>query len=238
MVEINETVRMTLAALERNNFEAKSVENREEATKLILSLIPQDAVIGIGDSVTIKQISVLDELSKRGNRVINPFTDEFTIDKPQLRAQTQREALMTDVFITSANAITLNGKIVNVDMVGNRVAGTIFGPKRTIIVVGRNKIVNSVEEALYRIKNIIAPYHAQRKRFKTPCATTGVCSDCSSPQRICNITVILDKKPRRIESTVVVVNEDLGLSWNETWPRERVNEIKTNYHEYTGLFRG
>jgi hypothetical protein len=233
----SEVLKATIKALEANNFEAKLAENRGEALKLILDLIPRDAVVGIGDSATIRQISILEELLKKENSIINPFIDEYMIDKPQLRGDVQRKALMSDVFITGSNAITFDGKIVSVDMVGNRVAGMIFGPKRVITIVGRNKIVKNVDEALLRIKNIIAPYHAFRKKFKTPCATTGMCSDCNSPQRICNVTVILDKKPRRIDSTVVIINEDLGLSWDETWPRERIERIKTNYDKVTWIFK-
>jgi hypothetical protein len=223
--------------LKANNFEAKSADNGNEAVKLILDLIPEDAQVGVGDSATIRQISILDELMKRGSKIINPFTDEFLIDKPGLRGEVQRKALGSDVFITSSNAITLDGKIVNVDMVGNRVTGMIFGPKRVIIIVGKNKIVNNVDEALYRIKNVIAPYHAWRKRFNTPCATTRVCCDCDSPQRICNVTAILNKKPRRIESTVVVIDENLGLGWDETWSEERINAIKANYDKFTSSYR-
>jgi len=236
-LETSEDVKMTLKALEANNFEAKFVEDKREAVRLVLNLIPRGAVVGVGDSATLRQMSVLDELIRRGNRVIDPFSKEFTIDKPSLRGEIQREALKSDVFITSSNAITLDGKIVNVDAVGNRVVGMVFGPKKVIIVVGRNKLVHDVDEALSRIKDAIAPYHARRKALKTPCAATGVCNDCASPQRICNVTIILNKKPRRIESTVIVVDGDWGLSWDETWPRERVDRIKTNYDEVTWIFR-
>lgn len=237
-MKTDEEVKMVLNALAANNFEAKFAKNKREAVTLMLDIISEDSVVGVGDSATIRQTSILNELMRRGNEIINPFTDEFTIDKPSLRSSIQRKALMTDTFIKSSNAITLDGKIVNIDSIGNRVAGIIFGPKRTIIVVGKNKIVHDVDEALSRIKNIIAPYHARRKGFKTPCAATGVCSDCSSPERICNVTVILDKKPRRIESTVIVVDEDMGLSWSDSWPEERINRIKADYDKVTWSFTG
>ena len=237
-MKTDEEVKMVLKALAANNFEAKFAKDKREAVTLMLDIISEDSVVGVGDSATIRQTSILNELMRRGNKIINPFTDEFTIDKPSLRSSIQRKALMTDTFITSSNAITLEGKIVNIDSIGNRVAGIIFGPKRTIIVVGKNKIVHDVDEALSRIKNIIAPYHARRKGFKTPCAATGVCSDCSSPERICNVTVILNKKPRRIESTVIVVAEDMGLSWSDSWPEERINRIKADYDKVTWSFTG
>ncbi len=238
MVEISEYIKTTLRALEANRFEVEFVENRGEAVKIILDLIPRSGVVGIGDSATIRQLSILDELKKRGSKIINPFTEEFTINKPHLRGEVQIEALLSDVFLTSSNGVTIDGRIVNVDAVGNRVVGMIFGPKKVIIIVGKNKIVNNVDEALDRIRNVIAPYHAWKKRFKTPCATTRVCSDCDALDRICNVTTILNKRPRRIDATVVVINEDLGLGWDKTWPKERIDRIKTNYEEVTWVFKG
>lgn len=234
-MKTDEEVKMVLNALAANNFEAKFAKNKREAVTLMLDIISEESVVGVGDSATIRPTSILNELMRRGNKIINPFTDEFTIDKSSLRSSIQRKALMTDTFITSSNAITLEGKIVNIDSIGNRVAGIIFGPKRTIIVVGKNKIVHDVDEALSRIKNIIVSYHARRKGFKTPCAATGVCSDCSSPERIDHRSI---DRSRRIESTVIVVDEDMGLSWSDSWPEERINRIKADYDKVTWSFTG
>jgi len=147
-----------------------------------------------------------------------------------------KEIFTCDVLITGTNAITTDGKLVNIDAVGNRVAAMIFGPKKVIIVVGRNKIVKDVKEALHRIKNVIAPYHAKTKDFATPCAQTGKCSDCSSNRRICSVTTIMEKKPWRTDITIVLIDEDLGLSWDEKWSTERIARIKSDYEKVTWVF--
>jgi hypothetical protein len=117
-----------------------------------------------------------------------------------------------DVFICGVNAVTASGEIVNVDGVGNRVAASIFGPGRIVLVAGRNKIVEGgVAEALRRVKDVAAPGNTIRLNKNTPCARTGVCSDCDSPDRICRVTVILDRKPSRSDIAVLVVDADLGL---------------------------
>jgi hypothetical protein len=114
--------------------------------------------------------------------------------------------------LTGTNAVTLDGILVNIDGNGNRVGAMIFGPKKVIIVVGRNKIVDgSAEDAIARIKEWASPPNAMRLSKQTPCAVTGICSDCDSPQRICRITTILDRKPTLTDIHVLVVNEDMGL---------------------------
>jgi hypothetical protein len=138
-------------------------------------------------------------------------------------------ALRTDVFLTGCNAVTKDGKIVSIDYTGNRVVGTIFGVPKAILVVGRNKIVNDIDEAIYRIKNVIAPAHAKQRRRNTPCAKTGKCTDCNSRDRICNVTVTLEKKPSYTDISIIIINQDLGLSWDLSWDRERINKIKFYY---------
>jgi hypothetical protein len=188
--------------------------------------------------VTLRQIGILDELSRRGNKVIDPFTRELTQDivKRNLFIQTCRKTFGTDVFITSSNAVTQDGKIVSIDYSGNRVAGSIFGGEKVILAIGRNKIVRDAEEAIYRIKNVIAPFHSKYKGGKTPCAVTGKCSDCASPQRICNVTVILEKKPAHTDLCVLLVDEDLGLGWDPAWSEKRIDEIKSSYCQNSWAF--
>jgi hypothetical protein len=225
-------------ALEANNFDAYFVESRAAATETILRLIPKDATVGIGDSATIRQIGILERLAKRGTEILNPFSRMLTTDpsKRDVRDELSRAVFTTDVLVTGTNAVTLDGKLVNVDAVGNRVAAMIFGPKQVIIVVGRNKIVKDVDAALHRIKDVIAPYHARTKEFATPCVHTGRCSDCRSLDRLCNVTTILEKRPWRTAMTVILVDEDLGLSWDETWPPTRISKIQSNYEGVTWVF--
>ncbi|MBA7645636.1 hypothetical protein ES703_53394 [subsurface metagenome] len=107
----------------------------------------------------------------------------------------------------------------------------IFGPKRVILVIGMNKVVHNVDEAVDRIKNVIAPYHAMSIGRKTPCAVDGHCTDCKSPDRICNVTTIIEKKPSSTDIAIILVGEDLGLGWDPVWPKERRERIASVYRE-------
>ena len=202
---------------------------------MMLEMIPLTASVGVGDSATLRQIGILEELIRRGTEVINPFTRELAQDmgdNPLIRMrQMERMTFGADVFLASSNALTEDGKIVSIDGAGNRVAAMIFGAPKVILPIGRNKIVRDVATAIYNIKNIIAPIHAKRTEHKTPCAVTGKCNDCDSPDRICNITVILEKRSMYTDLSIILINEDLGLSWNPTWDDKRISEIRSSYYQ-------
>jgi hypothetical protein len=231
-------VAVTLRHLRKNNFDVRFAQNSDSAKEVILSSVSKDAVVGLGDSATVRQIGIAEELERRGVRVLNPFSKELTADSSKIavRDSISRQIFSCDVMVTGSNAVTEDGKLVNMDAVGNRAASMIFGPRKVFIIVGKNKIVKDVDGALQRIKNLIAPFHARTKKFGTPCARTGKCTDCSATRRICNVTTIVEKRPWRTEITVVLVNEDLGLGWDETWPEERINKIKSNYEKVTWVF--
>jgi L-lactate utilization protein LutB len=231
-------IRETLKNLRANNFEAKSAESIEAAREIVLGSISKDAFVGVGDSATIRQIGFVEELNEKGIKVLNPFSKELTVDpaKTVVRDDVSRRIFSCDVLLSGTNAVTRDGKLVNIDAVGNRVASMIFGPRKVYVIAGKNKIVKDVDEALYRIKNLIAPFHARTKKFATPCAQTGKCSNCDAPKRICSVTSIIEKKPWRTEMSVMLVNEDLGLGWDETWPENRVSRIKSEYERVTWVF--
>jgi hypothetical protein len=235
---LNTQIEEIMKNLLANNFEAKLVKNSDAAVKIVLGSISKDSIVGIGDSATVRQIGIIEELGKKGIRVLNPFSRELTSShaKTMIRDDISRQIFSCNVYISGTNAITRDGKLVNIDAVGNRVASMIFGPRKVLIVVGRNKIVKDVDEALYRIKNLIAPFHARTKGYATPCTLTGKCSDCSAPKRICSVTSIIEKRPWRTEISVILVDEDLGLSWDETWPGDRILKIKSNYERVTWFF--
>jgi hypothetical protein len=235
---LNQQVLETLRHLRRNNFDARFAQNCNSAKEVILSSISNGAVVGLGDSATVRQIGIVEELERSGVRVLNPFSKELTADfsKIAVRDSISRQIFSCDVMVTGCNAVTEDGKLVTIDAVGNRAASMIFGPRKVFILVGKNKIVKNVDDALQRIKNLVAPFHARTKKFATPCAQTGRCTDCNAARRICNVTTIVEKKPWRTEITVVLVNEDLGLGWDETWPEERINKIKSNYEKVTWVF--
>lgn len=203
----------TIAALRSNHFDVLYVKRGKQALQKILEYIPSKASVGAGDSLTLKQIGVFEELEGRGYQLFWPFHESVPKSR---RTDVARKALLADIFLTGSNAVTMDGKIVNVDSSGNRVVGMIFGPKKVIIVVGVNKIVENVEKAFERIRNVAAPLNAERIRVERgwellPCVEAGTCVDCNAENRICNITVIIEKKPRAIDTTVMIVGEKLGL---------------------------
>ena len=130
---------------------------------------------------------------------------------PEESMNRRRQALMADLFLTGTNALTETGMLVNLDMFGNRVGALTFGPKNVIVLVGRNKIVDDIEEAMFRIKNYVAPINAARLDKKTPCVKTGYCDDCKSPDRICNTWTITEKSYPKGRIKVILINEDLGF---------------------------
>jgi len=238
---MDKVIEKTLSSLNARHIQGLYAENYEEACRHVLRLIPQEAIVAIGDSTGIRQLGVLSPLQERGTRILNPFDismPELTAEMETWRQATLREGTLCDVFLTGTNAVTEDGRLVNVDASGNRVSGMFWGHPISIIVVGKNKIVKDLDEAFQRIRNIIAPQHFRiridlggRKR-KSPCAVTGECSDCRSDERGCNIFTIIEGKPSRTALHVVVVNEDLGLGWDPAWPQERITKIIEQYKHF------
>lgn len=195
-------------ALEKRDFQAVYATNIDEANQTLLEKIPVDASVGVGGSVTIRELGILEELEKRGNTVVHHWKEGITmLANRKLR---QKEG-MSDYYLTSANAITKHGDIINIDGIGNRVAHMIYGPENVIIVAGRNKIVDDIDSGIKRSKEIAAVMNARRIGVKTPCATTGVCSDCDAPRRICRVTTIIQYRPWQTNITVLIVNENMGF---------------------------
>ena len=128
--------------------------------------------------------------------------------------------------------MTEDGKLINVDGTGNRVVGIIWNPGLSIVVVSKNKIVRNVDSAIDRIKNIVTPTFARQRNLTLPCAKAGKCVDCNVPERACNITMILDKKPGLKELKVVMIKEDLGLGWDKEWPVGRIDDIRHKYEQF------
>ena len=200
-------------ALENNNFDAYLAKDSLEAHQIIIKeIIPKIEVKSAswGDSMTLHATGVTDTLRKiPGINVIETFAEGVPREEIMER---RRQALLADLFFSGSNALTETGKLVNLDMVGNRIAGIVFGPKHVIIAVGRNKIVADVADAMKRIKNYAAPLNANRHTdFKTPCRKTSYCMDCKSPDRICNTWTITEKSYPKGRIKVLIINKDLGL---------------------------
>jgi hypothetical protein len=201
-------VERTIQALKKNNFEGLYVSDSKAALEEVMKRIPDGASVGIGGSITLAQIGLVDALKSRKIQLIWPQQQAKSDEE---RLELFRKCFSTDVFISSTNAVTEDGRLYNVDATGNRVGAMFIGPKKTIIVCGVNKIVKDLEAAEKRVREWTAPQNAKRLGKKTPCVETGVCSDCSSPDRVCNIYVTLAKKPTRAEVVVIMVGENLGI---------------------------
>lgn len=184
-----EELEKTVAALRKRGFDAQYCATGDEAKAIVMQAAAEAAVVGMGGSETMKQIGVADALA--GREIVRNAN--------------------CDLFLLSANAVTADGRIVNVDGRGNRVAASISGPGRVIYVVGRNKIVaGGLDDAVARVKREACPPNCRRLGKNTPCAATGVCADCDSPDRICKVLVVMERRPTATPTAVLVVDADLG----------------------------
>lgn len=197
----------TAEALSKNGFNAVYVKSSAEAVAKIMDLVKPGEKIGFGGSMTVRDLGIQKLTEEKGAIVVDH-------NAPGIAPEKKREVMVAqqtcDLFIASANAITLDGEILNVDGAGNRVSALTFGPKQALIVAGANKIVQDMNAAFTRVEMNAAPKNTHRLGRKTPCTVTGKCEDCNSPERICNIYSIMKKKPAGIGYTVIIVGEELG----------------------------
>ena len=200
-------------ALESNNFEVYLADDRHAACNIVLDEIIPDLKarsISWGGSMTfLAADGLLDRLKENKEfEVLDTFDKSISAEEMLER---RRQALLVDLFITGTNAVTETGQLVNLDMIGNRICALTFGPKWVIILVSRNKLVANLDDAMYRIKNYVAPTNSMRLDKKTPCTKTSFCEECKSPDRICNTWTITEKSFPKGRVKIVLVNEDLGL---------------------------
>ncbi|MCB2189615.1 MAG: lactate utilization protein [Deltaproteobacteria bacterium] len=198
-----------IKALQKNRMNGVYVPRAAEVTDQVLGMIPPGASVALGGSLTISETGLLDALRASPNlELIDRYAPGLSRDEVMERL---RQGLTADVFISGVNAITDDGQLFFVDATCNRVAPILFGPRRVILVAGCNKIVPDVWQARTRVIQFAAPANAHRLARKTPCAATGVCADCDSPDRICNATVVIHKQADPQRLTVVLAGESLGL---------------------------
>jgi L-lactate utilization protein LutB len=199
-------------ALEANNFEVFLAADVGEARKMVKEqILPAVGAKSVswGGSMTFLATGLYEEIKKMPGLEI---LDAFDRNKPAEEIlETRRKSVLADLFITGTNALTEGGILVNLDMLGNRACSINFGPKHVLILVGRNKIVAELDDAMYRVKNYAAPLNAMRLDKKTPCVKTSYCEDCKSPDRICNVWTITEKSYPKGRIKVVLINQDLGL---------------------------
>ncbi len=197
--------------LRARGFEAEVCATREEARARVVALAQGAQSVGFGGSLSVACLNLTRELREAGKEILNHGFPNLT---PEERMEIMRRQLTCDLFLASANALTEDGVLVNIDGNGNRVAAMFFGPRQVALVVGRNKVVTGgVHAALARIAAVAGPVNAHRLGKRTPCAATGKCADCAGacPESICRVTTIIRQRPACTPMTVLLVNEDLGL---------------------------
>lgn len=200
------------AALRRHHFDVETVRDTAEAFDVIRAAVEAAApkIVSFGDSMSMRATGIIEWLRENpGLTLLDGF--DASMPRPE-RLEIRRRALMSDLFITGVNAVTEQGTLHWLDMVGNRIAPVAFGPRKVILVAGRNKIVADREEAEERIRRIAAPQNiARHPGFRTPCAKTGVCMDCNSSDRICNTRMEMLRCHPDGRILVVLVDQELGL---------------------------
>lgn len=192
--------------LEKRHMKGYYCSTKEEALSLALSLIPEKSSIAWGGSESIKEIGLIDALYASGAYTLY---DRAKV-APEAIDHTLRMAFSSDFYLMSSNAITLEGELINIDGTGNRVAALTFGPKEVIMIVGMNKVTQTVEAGIDRIKNTASPQNAIRLSRKTPCGLTGVCGNCLSPDCMCMYTHITRNSRVEGRIKVILVGENLG----------------------------
>lgn len=198
--------RLLVKNLINRHFEAYYCENKRDALQKALELIPEGASVGWGGTMSAAEIGLQDAIRKGNYKAIDRDSAKTLEEKEQL----SKACLDTDVFLTGANAMSLDGQMVNIDGTGNRVAAIIYGPESVIVIVGMNKVCDTLEDAVKRARTVASPMNMQRFMKDTPCAVTGVCGDCKREDCICN-QIVITRHCRPIgRIKYIVVGEDLG----------------------------
>lgn len=201
-------INQVLEHLRKNRYEASYFATGKEAVEYLNSQI-DGKLVGIGDSMTLYGLGIYDALRSHNTVFDVQHTPNGTLDEFW---EYSKKTFFTDIFLTSLNALTEDGILVNMDGAGNRVAASLFGHEKVYYVVGVNKICPNLEQAIWRVRNIAAPKNAMRKKMKTPCALKGDrCYDCDSPARICNALVVEYKKMIHMKAEIIIIGEELGL---------------------------
>ncbi|GKX29537.1 lactate utilization protein [Vallitalea longa] len=203
----NVTKEVIIANFRQRNISAEFYNNVEDVNNRILELIPQDCSIGVGHSTTLEQMEIMKKLSDRGNIMI----DKSSATNHEQMKVLKKKALTADWYISSSNAVSMDGQIVNIDHSGNRVASLMYGPDKVIIVVGVNKIADNLDKAIDRAKNIAAVKNAKRAGYKPPCVYLNKCVDCTSSERICNYLTVIQGQHDKDRLRVLIIDKELGF---------------------------
>ena len=193
--------------LKSRHFDAWYCANKEEALKKALELIPEGSTVGWGGAMSAQQIGLMDALNSGNYQTI----DRDQCETMEQRDQVERDCFGADVFLTGANALSIDGQMVNIDGHGNRVAAIIYGPKTVLVIAGMNKVEDTLEAAINRARTVAAPMNQQRFTHENPCSVTGTCADCKSQTCICNHIVVTRHCRPEGRIKFILVGEELGL---------------------------
>lgn len=198
---------LLVKSLKSRHFDVYYCATKAEACAKALELIPDGATVGWGGVMSAHQIGLVEALHKGNYRPI----DRDKCETPEEKLQAAKDSMFADVFLTGANALSLDGQMVNIDGTGNRVAAIVYGPKEVLVIAGMNKVVDTLEDAITRARTVAAPLNQQRFGLPNPCTATGSCADCKSETCICN-QILITRHCRPVgRIKFILVGEDLGL---------------------------
>ena len=195
------------AALAKNGFDARYAASGEEALRIVTAFVKPGMKVGFGGSTTVSGLGLQDKARALGAEILDHNAPGLDAER---KLEVRRAQLVCDLFISSTNALTLEGELLNVDGNGNRIAALTFGPRKTVVIAGANKIVRDLDAAFERIKLYAAPMNNKRLDKSNPCVKAGSCQDCKGDSRLCRAYSILKRKPGLSDFTVIVVGEALG----------------------------
>lgn len=196
-----------IKGLESRGMEGYYAQTREDALKMALNMMPEGSVIGWGGSTSVQEIGLIEKVCQGNYTVYN----RDACKSPEEKREVQLNIFHSDFFLASSNAVTEDGILVNIDGVGNRVACITWGPKNVLLIVGMNKVVKGVEDAISRARNEAAPINAMRFNLDTPCSKAGACANCKSPDTICSQILVTRFSKEKGRIKLILVNEDLGF---------------------------
>ena len=193
--------------LKSRHFDAYYCEDKQSALEKALELIPNDLTVSWGGCESAEEIGLIRTLQNGGYRTIDRSKGATAEERTHL----MKQGVLADIFITGANGISLDGQMVNIDGMGNRVAAIVYGPDSVIVIAGMNKVVDTLEDAVRRARTVAAPMNKQRFPAQTPCLATGTCADCLSPGCICNQILVTRNCNPAGRINIILVGEELGL---------------------------
>ncbi len=203
-------VALTIANLKKRNMDAYFFHEQVDALKAVVDRIAEHDLAAFGGSETVKQIGLVNYLTQHHANLFNRYAENISYEE---KKEIERKSLLSDIFITGSNALTTSGELINIDHTGNRVSAILFGPKKVFIILGTNKIVDSLEEGIRRARTVAAPLNAKKSadKYSPPCLATGKCVECRSKDSICNSLVIINGQSVLNRITVFIIDEQLGF---------------------------